>query len=113
VTEDLKLGSGFHTFGLEWTETEYRFFVDGELTWTATPVSNRPQYIILAPKCMTRAGRVRYPERRATPALDRSKTKMVVDYVRSTSAARARTETVTYFAGMVLLHWSSSRSAMR
>jgi len=48
VTDDLKLGSGFHTFGVQWTPTEYSFFVDGKRTWMVTPVSNRPEYIILS-----------------------------------------------------------------
>lgn len=32
-TPDLDIGEGFHTFGLEWTETYYKFYVDGKLVW--------------------------------------------------------------------------------
>ncbi len=40
---------GFHIFGLEWTEDEYIFFVDGKETWRTTEaVSNIPEYIILS-----------------------------------------------------------------
>ncbi len=43
------LETGFHTFGLEWTEDEYIFYVDGKETWRTTEaVSNRTEYIILS-----------------------------------------------------------------
>ena len=43
------IGSGFHTFGLEWTENEYVFYVNGKETWrTSTAVSRRSQYLILS-----------------------------------------------------------------
>lgn len=40
---------GFHTFGLEWTENEYIFYVDGKETWrTSEAVSHRDQYLVLS-----------------------------------------------------------------
>lgn len=40
---------GYHTFGLEWTEDEYIFYVDGAETWRTTEaVSHIPEYIILS-----------------------------------------------------------------
>lgn len=43
------IGTGFHTFGLEWTKDEYIFYVNGIETWrTSTAVSQRSQYIILS-----------------------------------------------------------------
>ena len=40
---------GFHTFGLEWNENEYIFYVNGEETWRTTrAVSQTPQYMILS-----------------------------------------------------------------
>ncbi|HTN20513.1 MAG TPA: glycoside hydrolase family 16 protein [Pelobium sp.] len=43
------IGNGYHTFGLEWTETEYIFYVDGKETWrTSTAVSKTEQYVILS-----------------------------------------------------------------
>jgi len=43
------IGTGFHTFGLLWTATEYIFFVDGEETWrTKEAVSHVPEYLILS-----------------------------------------------------------------
>jgi len=43
------IGTGFHTVGLLWTDTEYVFFVDGEETWrTKEAVSHRPEYMILS-----------------------------------------------------------------
>ena len=48
VTKDLGLDKGFHVYGFEWTPTQYRFFIDGKLTWKTGPVSQRPQYLILS-----------------------------------------------------------------
>lgn len=43
------IGSGYHTFGVEWTETAYIFYVDGVEKWrSTTPISKRSQYIILS-----------------------------------------------------------------
>lgn len=40
----------YHNYGFEWTETEYRFYIDGELTFTTSSmgVSMVEQYIILS-----------------------------------------------------------------
>ena len=43
------LDKGFHLIGLEWTEEEYIFYVDGKETWrTNKGISHRQQYIILS-----------------------------------------------------------------
>lgn len=43
------LHNGFHTFGLEWTESEYVFYVDGVETWrTNQAISHIEQYLILS-----------------------------------------------------------------
>jgi len=81
VTDDLGLGQSFHIYGVEWTETEYRFFVDGRLTWTASPVSRRPQYIILSSEVHDRSWAGTAPAE-GYGSLGTSRTKMVVDYVR-------------------------------
>ncbi len=40
---------GFHTFGLEWTDKEYIFYVDGKETWrTGEAISHRNEYIVLS-----------------------------------------------------------------
>ena len=45
----LNLGTGFHTYGLEWTESYYNFYVDNRLTWHVTePISQRTQYFKLS-----------------------------------------------------------------
>lgn len=42
------IGAGYHTFGLEWKENLYIFYVDGKETWrTSTAVSQTDQYMIL------------------------------------------------------------------
>jgi beta-glucanase (GH16 family) len=81
VTDGLKLGSGFHTFAVQWTETEYRFFVDGKHTWTTTPVSKRPEYIILSSEVSDNSWAGVIPAD-GYGSLQSGKTKMVVDYVR-------------------------------
>ena len=81
LTEDLGLDRGFHTYGLEWTDTEYRFSVDGKLTWTVSPVSKRPQYIILSSEVRDRSWAGNVPVD-GYGSLETSQTKMVVDYVR-------------------------------
>ncbi|MBT8486954.1 MAG: sulfatase-like hydrolase/transferase [Phycisphaerae bacterium] len=41
--------SGFHTFGLEWTDDAYVFYVDGVETWrTSEAISARDQYLLLS-----------------------------------------------------------------
>lgn len=43
------IDEGYHTFGLEWTPTEYIFYVDGKETWrTSEAISHIPQYLILS-----------------------------------------------------------------
>ncbi|HXH59951.1 MAG TPA: glycoside hydrolase family 16 protein [Fimbriimonadaceae bacterium] len=43
------LGSGFHTFGLEWTPVVYRFFVDGREVWkTDKAVSHLAEFMLLS-----------------------------------------------------------------
>ena len=82
ATPNLDLGNGFHIYACEWTDKEYRFFVDGKLTWTVTePISRRPQFIILSSEAESAAWSMKIPKdgygTRAT-----SKTRMIVDYVR-------------------------------
>ena len=68
------IGDGFHTFGLEWTEDEYVFFVNGVETWrTSTAVSKRSQYIILSAELTGWGGK---PEKGNFPDT------VVFDYVR-------------------------------
>ncbi|MGV8090434.1 MAG: family 16 glycosylhydrolase [Mangrovibacterium sp.] len=43
------IGEGFHTFGLEWTQKEYIFYINGKETWrTSTTVSQHNEYLILS-----------------------------------------------------------------
>ena len=82
LTPDLKLDEGFHIYGCEWSETGYRFFIDGKMLWeTRGPVSKRPQFTILSTEVENKLWSWSIPEGgygdRAT-----SKVKMVVDYVR-------------------------------
>lgn len=50
ITSDLGVNSGsFHIYTLEWTPDYYKFYVDGNMTWTYnTTISQRSEYIILS-----------------------------------------------------------------
>jgi beta-glucanase (GH16 family) len=81
LTDDLGLASGFHTYGLEWTENGYRFYVDGKLTWTApTPVSKHPEYILL--HTLVEPGYAGTVPAGGSGSRETSTTKMVVKYVK-------------------------------
>ena len=80
------LNTGFHTFGLLWTPTEYKFYVDDVLRKTLTPspslpfMSNGPAFIVLDTDpcgCFNTAVLAS-----GYGSLATSTTKMVVDYVR-------------------------------
>jgi beta-glucanase (GH16 family) len=82
LTPDLGLDKGFHIYGCEWSETGYRFFIDGKLLWeTPGPVSKRPQFIILSSEVEDNLWSSHIPKEgygnRAS-----SQVKMTVDYVR-------------------------------
>lgn len=50
ITSDLGANSGnYHVYTLEWTPKYYKFYVDGQLTWTYQAViSQRSEFIILS-----------------------------------------------------------------
>ena len=49
VADVAGLTEGWHTVGLEWTEKEYVFYIDGRETWrTDKGVSQTPEYVILS-----------------------------------------------------------------
>ena len=51
------LREGFHTYGCEWTETGYTFFIDGRRVWqTNEAISGTPQFIILSVEISKWAG---------------------------------------------------------
>lgn len=68
------IDSGFHTFGLEWNEKEYIFYVDGKETWrTTTAVSQRKEYLILSTELTGWGG---------DPAQGNFPDEVIFDYVR-------------------------------
>lgn len=82
LTPDLKLDSGFHLYGLEWTSSAYRFYVDGQVTWTTTnAISSTNEFIILSSEIQNDNWAGKIPKG-GYGDLSHSKTKMVVDYVR-------------------------------
>ena len=88
TSADLGLGTGFHIYGMEWTPTQQKFYIDGVLRWTVnsaanSPVSQRSEYILLSSEVdvtsTTWAGPI--PAAGYGTVAD-STTKMTVDYVR-------------------------------
>jgi beta-glucanase (GH16 family) len=82
LTPDLKLASGFHIYGFEWTPSAYHFYVDGQLTWTVNePISDAKEFAILSSEIEDGGWSGHIPGGDYGD-LAGSKTKMVVDYVR-------------------------------
>lgn len=81
TTKDLGLDKGFHVYGFEWTVTEFRFFVDGKLTWESGPVAKRPQYLILSCEVQDNGWAGKIPVG-GYGDLGKSQTRMTVDFVR-------------------------------
>lgn len=51
------IGEGYHIFGVEWTDKEYIFYVDGVEKWrTSTALSQRSEFIILSTEITGWAG---------------------------------------------------------
>lgn len=68
------IGTGYHTFGLEWNQNLYIFYVDGKETWrTSTAISQIPQYMILSTELTGWGG---------DPATGTFPDQVVFDYVR-------------------------------
>ncbi len=81
-TPALGLDKGFHVYGFEWTESAYRFFIDGKLQWEVQePISKRPQFMILSSEVESGAWSAAIPEEGYGDRAS-GKTKIVVDYVR-------------------------------
>ncbi len=75
----------FHTYTLEWTPLYYKFFVDGQQTWTYNAhVSQRSEYIILSSEVRNHAPGVWAGPLKAGGfgSLAQSRTLMKVDYVK-------------------------------
>lgn len=76
------LGSGFHTYALEWTPGFMEFLVDGKLVWTvAEPVFHSPEFITLSSE-VDASGWAGKPPEAGYGSREASTTKMVVDHVR-------------------------------
>ncbi|QJB37609.1 glycoside hydrolase family 16 protein [Chitinophaga oryzae] len=66
--------TGYHTFGLLWTDSTYKFYIDGRKTWETTfGLSQRTQYMILSTELTGFGG---------TPSLGTYPDSVVFDYVR-------------------------------
>lgn len=100
LTADLGLGGGFHTYGFQWTPTNYNFFIDGANTWapsTSVPVSAHSTYILLSSEVEDASWASNIPVG-GYGTISNSTTRMVVDYVR-------------YYAPTSMVFWDGSVSA--
>jgi beta-glucanase (GH16 family)/regulation of enolase protein 1 (concanavalin A-like superfamily) len=89
TSPNLGLGTGYHIYGMEWTPTQQKFYIDGVLHWTInnnaanSPVSQRSEFIILSSEVddsgTTWAGPI---PAAGYGTLATTTTKMKVDYVR-------------------------------
>jgi beta-glucanase (GH16 family)/regulation of enolase protein 1 (concanavalin A-like superfamily) len=89
TSPNLGLGTGYHIYGMEWTPTQQKFYIDGVLRWTInnnaanSPVSQRSEFIILSSEVddssTTWAGPI---PAAGYGTLATTTTKMKVDYVR-------------------------------
>ena len=89
TSPNLGLGTGYHIYGMEWTPTQQKFYIDGVLRWTInnnaanSPVSQRSEFIILSSEVddtsTTWAGSI---PAAGYGTLATTTTKMKVDYVR-------------------------------
>ena len=83
---NLGLGNGFHTYGMEWTPTQHKFYINGILRWTVnhgvnSPVSQRSEFIILSSEVSDGGWSSAVPVG-GYGTLATTTTKMEVDYVR-------------------------------
>ena len=101
LTSDLGLGSGFHTYGFQWTPTNYNFFINGANTWvpstSAVPISAHSTYILLSSEVEDPSWAGNIPVA-GYGTLSNSTTRMVVDYVR-------------YYAPTSMVFWDGSVSS--
>jgi beta-glucanase (GH16 family) len=89
TSPNLGLGTGYHLYGMEWTPTQQKFYINGVLRWTInnnatnSPVSQRSEFIILSSEVddtsTTWAGSI---PAAGYGTLATTTTKMKVDYVR-------------------------------
>lgn len=82
TTRDLGLGSGFHIYGFEWSKTEMKFYIDGQLTWSVkNPVSQAKEFIIFSSE-IEDGGWTSHIPTGGYGDLRTTKTRMEVDYIR-------------------------------
>ncbi len=84
---NLGLGTGYHIYGMEWTPTQQKFYINGSLRWTInnnaanSPVSQRSEFIILSSEVENGGWSSAVPAG-GYGTLATTTTKMEVDYVR-------------------------------
>ncbi len=84
---NIGLGTGYHIYGMEWTPTQQKFYINGVLRWTInnnatnSPVSQRSEFIILSSEVEDGGWSSAVPAG-GYGTLATTTTKMDVDYVR-------------------------------
>ena len=81
-TPNLQLNKGYHTYGVEWTENAYRFYIDDKLCWEVNePISQIPHFLVLSTEVESNAWSGKVPEAGYGDRAH-STTKLEVQYVR-------------------------------
>ncbi|MCU0749224.1 MAG: family 16 glycosylhydrolase [Akkermansiaceae bacterium] len=87
TSPNLGLGTSYHVYGMEWTPTQQKFYINGVLRWTInnnaanSPVSQRSEFIILSSEVSNGGWSGNVPAG-GYGTLATTTTKMDVDYVR-------------------------------
>ena len=81
-TPNMDLHKGFHTYGVEWTENAYRFYIDDKLCWEVNdPVSKIPHFLVFSTEVESNAWSGKVPDE-GYGDMEHSKTKLQVKNVR-------------------------------
>lgn len=77
---DIVAPDEFHRFGLEWDDSGYTFYIDGEISWHVDgPVSDTEQFILISTECIGYRNTNQIPDHRLRDAIGDC---FMVDYIR-------------------------------
>jgi len=113
VSPDLGLGTGYHTYAVEWTPTSYKYYIDDVLIWAVTQaVSDRDEYIVLSAEVKDNSWSGQIPAG-GYGSLENTNTKMIVDYVRVYQVSNPGDLNDDGFVGLadmdvILNHWNQT-----
>ncbi|HEX3624319.1 MAG TPA: family 16 glycosylhydrolase [Verrucomicrobiae bacterium] len=105
-SQNIGVGSGYHTYGFLWTSNSYTFYVDGNVTWSTKSymVSSALQFIRLTSEIQSNSWAGTVPPG-GYPSQANSQVKMQVDYVRYYAAAPTGS---ALWTGASSAYWTNS-----